>query len=683
MLLLLGGWGCNRGVDARTRAERQAEISARIAALSDPNLPESAWEVARETLEKELLDTDGDSIQAYGLVKLLETYRDQKEDPEYRALANRALSLAQDRRDTLAIGQLFSEIGMFHYRRNHQDSAYSNFTTAYDLFIRLDSLYLAGHAKRSIAATKYFTGDYLSADENVVQAIDLFEAAGDHPDSRFQIARCYSFMGSISSAMNQYDKALEAQEKALELLAVFPDQHGMRHTLYNNMSNAYLQKEDYLRALRYLNLILNAPPEENISLRTLALALINQGRAYFGLKNYGAAEKSYREALEYIQQSADLNNRLPRNYYYMAELFLAQEDTARASAYIQLGREWAEQLKEMDGLKDILVLQSRISPALAPANIERLDMLRDSLLNLERDNRNKMARLEMQTDQYIERNEELARRQILWIGLAMGVLLLGASILIIITQRVRNQKLRFQQQQQEANQEIFNLMLSQNEKVEEGKHEVQKRISEDLHDGVLGEMNGIRMVLLGLNGKTDEKSVALRAQAIEKLKSIQEEIRGISHELSDAAYRKFHNFILSIEDLVTDYCDSAGLEHHLEYSKEVDWDDLRGETKINLYRIIQECLQNTIKHAGATRVEVELGAEGSDITVLVRDNGVGFLVKRGKKGIGHKNIASRVSKIKGRWDLKSSPGAGTEITIAVPYHDMTSPAVDVEAFISV
>ena len=115
-------------------------------------------------------------------------------------------------------------------------------------------------------------------------------------------------------------------------------------------------------------------------------------------------------------------------------------------------------------------------------------------------------------------------------------------------------------------------MLTQNEKIEGGKQEEQKRISEELHDGVLGEMNGIRMILLGLNGKEDENSVALRAQAIEKLKNVQEEIRGISHALSDAAYQKFSNFIVSIEDLLQNTVGAAGLAFELEYDREADWD---------------------------------------------------------------------------------------------------------------
>ncbi len=250
-----------------------------------------------------------------------------------------------------------------------------------------------------------------------------------------------------------------------------------------------------------------------------------------------------------------------------------------------------------------------------------------------------------------------------------GVFLLALSVFIIVMQRIRNQKLRFQQQQQAANQEIFNLMLAQNQKMEEGKKSEQRRISEELHDGILGEMNGVRMVLLGLNKKVDEAAVALRSQAISKLQVIQEEIRTISHALSDASYRKFHNFVNSLQDLLKTIGEAAGMEHELTYDEDIDWDALHGDIKINLYRIVQECLQNTVKHSGANSISLNLHGNSKNVVITIADNGKGFNAQNGKKGIGHKNISSRVASIHGHWEISSSKGKGTRVTIRIPYSE--------------
>ncbi|MBT8178144.1 MAG: sensor histidine kinase, partial [Eudoraea sp.] len=260
-----------------------------------------------------------------------------------------------------------------------------------------------------------------------------------------------------------------------------------------------------------------------------------------------------------------------------------------------------------------------------------------------------------------------ARDQQLILGISLGLVLLGLAAIIIITQRVRVQRLRFQQQQQESNQEIFNLMLAQKQKMEEGKNSEKKRISEELHDGVLGAMNGIRMVLLGLNKKTDDSAVNMRGEALEKLKEVQEEIRSISHELNHASYRKFHNFINSINDLLKETMAASDLEIAFNYNEDVEWDSLSGDTKINLYRIIQESLQNIIKHANASKVDLDFERLEDLLKIRISDNGKGFDVRKAKKGIGQKNIRSRVQKLNGTWNVESTPGEGTTISVLLPY----------------
>jgi signal transduction histidine kinase len=256
----------------------------------------------------------------------------------------------------------------------------------------------------------------------------------------------------------------------------------------------------------------------------------------------------------------------------------------------------------------------------------------------------------------------------MWIGIAASVLLLALALFIIINQRVQNQKLRFRQQQQESNQEIFNLMLAQKQKVEEGKQSVQRRISEELHDGVLGQMNGIRMVLLGLNKKTEDDAVDMRSKAIEKLQTVQEEIRTISHQLSDAAYQKFHNFMHSIDDLIksVEITADAAITYH--YEEHIDWDELSADIQINVYRIVQECLMNCIKHAQANNISLAFDGSGNELLITLTDDGKGFDTSKGKKGIGHKNISSRVMKVNGSWAINSTIGKGTQIIIRIPYH---------------
>src|SRR5690606_13768101 len=152
-----------------------------------------------------------------------------------------------------------------------------------------------------------------------------------------------------------------------------------------------------------------------------------------------------------------------------------------------------------------------------------------------------------------------------------------------------------------------------------------------------------------------------------KLQRVEEEIRTISHELSKASQEKINNFIVSIEELVQTIRDSSNMKCRFEYNDSIDWDQLSADIKINIYRIIQESLQNCIKHAKATEVDVVLEYTGKQLNIIITDNGIGFDTKKGKRGIGLKNINSRLKKLNGIYDIQSQIGKGTKIITSIPY----------------
>src|SRR6056297_2553455 len=232
-----------------------------------------------------------------------------------------------------------------------------------------------------------------------------------------------------------------------------------------------------------------------------------------------------------------------------------------------------------------------------------------------------------------EQKEILSRQNQIWAALAVGFFLLGLAIYIIVVQRVKNQKLRFQQQQQANNQEIFNLMLTQKQKVDEVKRIEQKRISEELHDGVLGKMLGARMVLTGLNKKTGDEVIEARMEAIKALKNVEEEVRSISHELSHTAYQKINNFVNSIDTLLSSAKDNANISTTFNYDEDEDYDALKGEIKINVYRMIQETLQNAIKHSGCNNFFVNVERSDEYLIVQMGDDGKGLNLDKERRGI--------------------------------------------------
>ena len=98
----------------------------------------------------------------------------------------------------------------------------------------------------------------------------------------------------------------------------------------------------------------------------------------------------------------------------------------------------------------------------------------------------------------------------------------------------------------------------------------------------------------------------------------------------------------------------------------IKWDYIDNIVKINLYRILQESLQNCNKYANATKIKVEFRKQSDNIVLKISDDGIGFNVNRAKKGIGLHNIKSRTIECEGTLEIKSKKGEGTSITIVIP-----------------
>ncbi len=106
-----------------------------------------------------------------------------------------------------------------------------------------------------------------------------------------------------------------------------------------------------------------------------------------------------------------------------------------------------------------------------------------------------------------------------------------------------------------------------------------------------------------------------------------------------------------------------------EYSEDpiLDWDDLSNRTKIHIYRMLQETMQNVYKHAQASHIKISFELKNDVILLTVKDDGIGFNTSRARRGIGLRNFESRASEIGGRVEIFSKEGQGTKVKIFVPF----------------
>ena len=234
-------------------------------------------------------------------------------------------------------------------------------------------------------------------------------------------------------------------------------------------------------------------------------------------------------------------------------------------------------------------------------------------------------------------------------------------------QRSRRREAVLKLAQQQANEDIYKLIISQQTKLNEGKIMEKNRIAKELHDGVLGRLFGLRLNLDGLNMRTDEEAIHERYKCLEEMKIIEQDLREISHELSREKLVLINNFVTIVNGLLEDQTKKNEAVLTTTMSENIDWDSLSNTTKINLYRILQECLQNINKYAEAKNIKVEFKKDKNGNLILnIADDGIGFEVSDKSDGIGMKNIVERTHESGGAIEIKSAKNKGTQIKVTVP-----------------
>lgn len=278
----------------------------------------------------------------------------------------------------------------------------------------------------------------------------------------------------------------------------------------------------------------------------------------------------------------------------------------------------------------------------------------------------KFTRIEYETDQIKSENTDLLvqNRNLISIFTVLGFL--GFLIFIIKSQKAKNRLLLFKQQQQNANEEIYNLMISQQNTIEISRIEEKKRVARELHDGVLGRMFGVRMNLDGLNAYQDDSAIRERTNYLSELKNIEQDIREISHDLNREKSELINNFVAIIDKLFEEQKKTYKAKFTSFIDSDIRWELVSNAVKINLYRILQESLQNSNKYAAADEIKVEFKKVDNQIVFKTIDDGVGFNVKTAKRGIGIQNIIFRTNECKGVLDIESKKGKGTKITVTIP-----------------
>jgi len=232
----------------------------------------------------------------------------------------------------------------------------------------------------------------------------------------------------------------------------------------------------------------------------------------------------------------------------------------------------------------------------------------------------------------------------------------------------RNRQLLAKQQDELQQQQIRELQKDKQliavDAMLKGQEEERSRLAKDLHDGLGGLLSGVKFSLSNMKDNliVTPDNMAVFERSLDMLDTSIKELRRVAHNMMpemlskfglDEALREYCNTV-NTTGIVTIKYQSVGMENRLEKP-----------TEIIIYRIIQELLNNILKHAVASEALVQLIRENDRLNIVVEDNGKGFdkAIIEESKGAGWASIRSRVEYLKGQLDIHSQPEKGTLVNM--------------------
>jgi signal transduction histidine kinase len=612
-----------------------------------------------------------DSIVRNNLFFLATKYFQLNQPQDFRRVSEKLELLSFQNKDFEANVQSNVFLATFYQNNYNLDSAFYFYNKAEKQTILLKdnpfltSIYLG---KSDILYNKK---DFLGSELKSIKALKIALFKNDYDDV---VILTYIRIGNALYGMQNYTEALKYYEKAINTMTSIKDEKQkvlFKHIIYNAISKVYENQKQFKKILIYLNEKIDFAQIKNIEIQTYSYLINRLGHSKFKLGDK-TAKSHFLETLK-IGDSLQFAPIQITSKTYLGEYYLQYKDTLQANRYLIDAKMQAHKNAIFEDELILTQLLAKANPKKEGFYFNRYIALNDSLQNVERATRDKFARIEFETEEIKAQKEEvtlqndsLRLRIVLLSAFALLILLVVVLLFKLQSNKAKTKELLLVQQQQKANEEIYQLMIAQQKKVEEGKQTEKQRISLELHDGVMGKLAAIRMNLYPLLMQANLVNSSDFYYKLDEIQSVEQEIRNIAHDLNTNLFSDNIGFVSIVEQLFAQIESHSNINFELLADDSVNWEVINNTIKINLFRILQEALQNIEKYAEAKKVIVAIKQEDHILFMSIADNGKGFDSTIKQSGIGLKNMKIRMLDCNGTFTLQSKPNEGTKINLTVP-----------------
>lgn len=561
-----------------------------------------------------------DSIRGRLLTNLAGSYILEGDIAQSKTFYLAALEATRKSGDNEAYLVNCSSLGVTYRRSNQIDSALYYYEKGLDAALRSEDYSSLANLHDNIAVLYTSSKRIDEAKEHAQKAIMYAEKGDDASD----LIQAYFISGSILTKTKEYDQSITLLRKAYQTASQQPSPR-LKIKILSALLPA-LQATNQDDSLHYYLNVCEQHLEE----------LPETSNEVIGIYETKATllqkEKKYQESLEIYRKLAALRNTnasIPSDVWYrrIAECYQNLQQPANAYTYMKRAFEMRDSLNLQEADKQMSELQVRYKTQEKELEIKKL--------------------------KEIQQQEELRNLQhTIWLTILISIMVI---VLIVLLYKRKLQKEKTEKMAQDMIRQEQETQLRLSRKYIDGMESERTRLARELHDGVCNELLALE---IGVKAEQDEGN---KHQLLAKLERTRENIRNISHELMPPIFS-----YATIEEIIEDYVSHLNLPDSLQLSFEAtpaDWSRISQEVGYELYRIVQEGMNNILKHSSGSHASITLKMNDDSIQLEIFNNGI--LKHTLSKGIGMRTIEDRIKSINGTFNFVANE-SGVRLIITTP-----------------
>ena len=538
------------------------------------------------------------------------------------ALSNKAVKIAIELNDSLSLADAYSKLSLIYAYKDKREKKILYSLKAINIYETLDEFGKAGNAYGELG--------FMLKYENIEDAL-LYMRKGIRlikKSKTNKIDALYDNYGILQAISEKYDSAIYYHKKSLVLKKANNDSIGIPYG-YAHLATINIIRKNFDVAKKYIDSSYAIRLKRN---DTYGLADVY---AYYGDLYFD--QEKYPKAIDYFQKGFDVSK---KNKFYNLQKYCAEKIT---TSY-----------KELNNYKKAFQYNA-IFQSLKDSTLNAQTNSRVAELQIEFETEKKEKEIVVQKEELLQQKLKIKNRNLFSLLLISGLLILG-----IVAYGIYKKK-------EQLGKEIKLKDELSKTKTQNKLQEQRLRISRDLHDNIgsqltfiISSIDNLKFLTKTSDEKLKSKLTNINNFATTTISQLRDTIWAMNK--NEIPYEDFHGRVLGFIEKAKMAKDNIQFNFTSDVKSKVIFSSVNG---INIFRVLQESINNALKYADASQIDIDLTEDTNTINISIKDNGKGFDMNTVEFGNGLNNMQQRIEEIGGKIDVTSTLNKGTSIHIRI------------------